>query len=89
MEMNDPKASSSPINQVDLNSISLRRLVQVPGIGRATARRILDGRPYASIDDLLHIEGMDEAALEKIKPYFSAMLLLTKKKTNLQQQNPL
>ncbi len=33
------------------------------------AQRIIEGRPYSSLDDLLRVKGIGEAKLEKIRPY--------------------
>ncbi len=46
------KAKSAPATAVDLNSASEAQLESVPGIGRATAKKIADHRPYSSVDDL-------------------------------------
>ncbi|MDH5641936.1 MAG: helix-hairpin-helix domain-containing protein [Nitrospira sp.] len=37
---------------IDINSASLKALRSLPGIGTATARKIVEGRPYTSVDDL-------------------------------------
>src|SRR5215510_3418004 len=44
----EPKTSGS----VDLNQASEKELEELPGVGSSTAKKIIAGRPYASVDDL-------------------------------------
>ena len=46
------KGKSAPATAVDLNAASAKDLEAVPGIGAATAKKIVDHRPYRSVDDL-------------------------------------
>ena len=54
---------------VDINKASKAKLESVKGIGPAKAQRIIDGRPYESVDDLLKVRGIGEKSLEKMRPY--------------------
>ena len=56
-------ASSGP---VDLNSASEKDLNALPGVGPATSRKIIAGRPYASVDDLAKA-GVSKSTIEKIR----------------------
>ena len=52
---------------VDLNSADEKTLEALPGIGKATAKAIIAGRPYKSIDDLKRVKGMSEKKINAIK----------------------
>ncbi len=58
---------------VDVNTAEWPELVQVPGIGRVLARRIVRWReehgPFRSADELLRIQGIGPRTLERIRPY--------------------
>src|ERR1051325_8668071 len=52
---------------VDLNSANESDLDKLPGIGPATARKIIAGRPYRSVDDLARA-GVSARTISKIRP---------------------
>ena len=58
---------------VDLNTATSEQLQSVPGIGPATAGRILEWRkthgPFERVEDLLNIRGIGPTTLEKLRPY--------------------
>ncbi len=53
---------------LDLNTASTDRLQQLPRIGPVNAAKIVAGRPYQSVDDLLKIPGIGKKTLAKIRP---------------------
>ena len=53
---------------LDLNTALQERLQQLPGIGPVSAAKIVAGRPYQSVEDLLKIPGIGEKTLEKLRP---------------------
>jgi len=56
--------------KVDINSASQAELEKLPGVGEATAKKIMAGRPYQSVADLSKA-GVNKATLEKITPLVS------------------
>ena len=52
---------------VNVNKADLKSLQTLPGIGEALAKRIIDGRPYKTLDDLGKVKGIGEAKLKGIK----------------------
>ena len=58
---------------VDINSADEAELAQLPGLGPATARRIVDHRrdvgPFATIESLLDVPGIGPATLDAMRPH--------------------
>jgi competence ComEA-like helix-hairpin-helix protein len=52
---------------VDLNTASLEELDRIEGVGPATAEKIINARPFSSVDDLLKVKGIGEKTLQNIK----------------------
>lgn len=59
-------------NSININSASLSELDSLPGIGPVTAQKIIDNRPYSSVDELLSKKVLTQKIFDKIKPNLSA-----------------
>ena len=75
-------------DQVDINTASLQQLDNLTGIGPTYAQRIIDGRPYSSVDDLLKVKGIGPATLQKIKDQGLACVNCETTQINPNYQNP-
>jgi competence protein ComEA len=64
-----------PLRPVNIDTATSEELQQVPGIGPATAEKILQMRksygPFKSVDDLLAIRGLGQKRLEKMRKYLT------------------
>jgi hypothetical protein len=58
---------SPPAVSVDLNNASEKDLDSLPGVGPATAKKIIEHRPYQSVDDLSKA-GVAAKVIERIRP---------------------
>ncbi len=57
--------------KININTASVEQLVELPGIGEATANKIVAFREqnggFKTIDDLLNVKGIGERKYEKMK----------------------
>ncbi len=58
-------------NLISINNASAEELETLPGVGASTAEKIIQGRPYQTIEDLLNITGIGESKFDQIKELIS------------------
>jgi competence protein ComEA len=62
-----------PAGRLNMNTATAAELEALPGIGPVLAPRIIDGRPYQSVEDLDRIQGIGKKRLEVIRLLVSAV----------------
>ncbi len=58
---------SKEITLKNINTADIPSLANLPGVGPSLAERIVNNRPYASIEELLKVKGIGSQSLEKIQ----------------------
>jgi len=66
-----PTRAEAAKEKVDINTATQKELEDLPGVGEATAKKIIAGRPYSSVKDLSRA-GVSEATITKISPLVKA-----------------
>jgi len=70
----EPPRSTAAVQapMVNLNSATVPQLEALPGIGRATAERIVEYRQksggFKKVEDLMNVRGVGEKSFLKLKP---------------------
>ena len=57
-----------PDPRVDLNRATLAELQRLPGVGPVAAQRIVDARPYESVEALTRVPGFGPAKVRVLAP---------------------
>jgi hypothetical protein len=69
MGMAQPKMPTMPGGppKLDLNAAPLEQLQKLPGLNEATAKQIIAGRPFKSVDELQKV-GLSKPTIDKLAP---------------------
>jgi len=60
-------SSDSTQSCININTATKDELTTLNGVGESTAQKIIDGRPYETIEDILNVSGIGESTYEKFK----------------------
>lgn len=63
------KAPNAGAERIDVNTASSEQLQRIPGVGPVFAKRIIAGRPYRKVGDLLKVRGIGRNRLETLRPH--------------------
>jgi DNA uptake protein ComE-like DNA-binding protein len=61
------RQSRAPAGPLDVNTASLSDIERLPGVTPSMARRIYEGRPYGSPDELVERGLLSERELERVR----------------------
>mgnify|MGYP000291143462 CR=1 FL=1 len=56
----------STVNLININKAGIDQLTTLQGIGKSTAQKIIDSRPYNNITALTEVQGINKELLDKI-----------------------
>jgi hypothetical protein len=54
---------------IDINSADEEELLLLSGVGPRLAQRIIEGRPYESVEDLVKVRGLSQRDLDRLKDF--------------------
>ena len=60
-------STSTETKQININNATLAELDTLPGVGAVTAQKIVDSRPYSSIEELSTKKVVNKSVYDKIK----------------------
>ena len=70
-----PRNDDEQESKININSADSQRLQDVPGVGPATAEKIIRYREengfFSSVEDLLNVSGIGEKTLENMREYIT------------------
>ena len=63
---------------VDINQGSIDDLIMLNGIGESLAKRIIDHRPFKTLDELVQVSGINKVKLASLTPFITVGRTRTK-----------
>ena len=65
----EPRRRRTATGKVNLNTAEFSALEDLPGIGPATAKAIVEGRPWKSVDELDKIKGLGKNRIAALRTW--------------------
>lgn len=56
---------------VNVNAGTLKELISVNGLGPSLSQRIIEGRPYEQLSDLVRVSGINDLKLASLLPFIT------------------
>lgn len=66
-QMAEERAAANKNQKIEINTASLEDLQKIVRVGPVMAQRIIDARPFCTLDDLLKVAGIGSATIAAIK----------------------
>lgn len=66
--------NETSVSPVDINTASIEELDTLPRIGNRTAEKIIQNRPYSSVEDLVNKKVVNKATFEQVKDLLTTTL---------------
>lgn len=66
-----PVQAQTSKQKVNINTADLATLETLPGVGAATAQKIIDGRPYHSMADLEKVQGLSKTKADALQGHIT------------------
>lgn len=60
-------STTSNSGLININTATAAQLMDLPGVGESTANKIIQGRPYSSLEQLLDVPGIGDSKYAQLK----------------------